>query len=97
MKAEARAGYEALAEVSGYLCNFCRFATFYGSCGEAEPECGHPLEVVQAILAAGDPVERCWGFRPRYNIDEAADITGIMLRGEWAGDVVDAVPEGSGL
>ena len=65
------------------LCCFCRYVEWSGSCEEADCEYNHALLQVaedeyQNAIQGGD----CWGFRPRFKIEVAADIVGIWLQGK---------------
>ena len=64
------------------LCAWCRYASWYGNCREAELECSHPLEVISEESFGPWEGNDCWGFRPDIPADVAADITGMWLRQE---------------
>ena len=66
------------------LCSFCRYAKWTGTpCGDdGGMDCTHPL-VERLEPGEASQGDDCWGFRPLYDVDEAADILGILLRGEW--------------
>ena len=92
MKKAQRIPYVALTTVSLpgggdiLMCSFCAYADWYGSCGDASCECGHPLLQrsmdFEAQMEGAQAGEDCWGFRPRYDIEEAADMVGIWLNGQ---------------
>lgn len=72
---------------AGYgLCNFCRFASWYGSCCDAELECEHPLSCINGdgigqeqgdVWSGAD----CWAFRPNLSLQELGEIASITLAG----------------
>lgn len=70
-------------ECNVVLCCWCKYAEWIGGCGEAYPECKHPLEVVKD-RACDDAVwgSDCWAFRPEVSREDAVDVVGIWLRGE---------------
>ena len=65
------------------LCTWCKYASWSGSCEEAEMDCEHPLEVIRERSddVSGEQYD-CWGFRPDVAPEDAADIVGMWLRGE---------------
>ncbi len=70
------------------LCTWCKYATWerWGSeCGESELLCQHPLEVVKEYgpETAWEGQGDCWGFRPWLAQEDAVDIVGMYLRGEY--------------
>ncbi|KKM75484.1 hypothetical protein LCGC14_1389780 [marine sediment metagenome] len=83
MKGEKRLVYWMLAyQVNYCICAFCKYGSYTGSpCSFGEYECDHPLDRIQDYesenaMEMGD----CWGFRPSYSVEDAADIVGIILR-----------------
>ena len=64
------------------LCLFCKYASWIGSCKEAELECEHPIDIIgensHDTWAGGD----CWGFKPKYTREDCVDIVGILLQGQ---------------
>lgn len=92
MNKEKREPYRALTTVmlpefsTASLCAFCRYAEWIGSCEEADLDCKHPL----GWLERWEPFDvweghgsDCWAFRPEVDIDEAADMVGIWLNGQF--------------
>ncbi len=92
MKKETRQAYNLLTTIAtpsmSYpsLCHFCQYAEWWGSCEDAELACTHPL-MEQELWEPGEvwAGSDCWAFRPKVTPDEAADIVGIWLRGEFYG------------
>ena len=85
MKKADREIYLALTdEINWGLCGFCRYAQTEGSvCCDGYFECVHPLEVIadqshyEALGAF--PGNDCWGFKPKLNVRDTADVVGIIL------------------
>lgn len=73
-----RGSWLVLGELGYYLCDFCKFSK--GTC--ESPRCTHPLGektwMGEEVLVGGD----CWGFRPAYDAETAADIVGLWLTGQ---------------
>lgn len=67
------------------LCLFCKYAPWYGdSCESSELECLHTLDVVsEGSFEVWVGQQDCWGFRPDVSREDAVDICGIFLRGEF--------------
>ena len=94
MNKELRIVWLELANLSGAgfgLCNFCKFAWWEGnSCCDSQLYCDHPLPVINGEDdncdhmndVWGDGAD-CWGFRPRYSLQEAGIIVSIRSNGDW--------------
>ena len=71
------------------MCSFCRYSLWLGSpCDwEDECQCTHPLmdkywwgeDLFNRVQEGSD----CWLFHPYYRIEDAADMVGIWLKGEY--------------
>jgi hypothetical protein len=75
MNRELRDSYRIVARIGGMgLCNFCKFASWSGSCCDSELECEHPLLAVSGKENDNDNVwgggGDCWGFRPNKSLEE---------------------------
>ncbi len=90
MKKDKREPYRALGKVYTQtmawpsLCHFCRYSRWEGDCYVADLYCDHPLN--QFEIWEPDDVWQgsdCWAFRPNVDIDEAADMVGIWLNGQY--------------
>jgi hypothetical protein len=82
MKKAEREIYLALAnEIDWGICGFCRYSEFSGSsCDEgAELYCKHPIDKIGDNCDMGCPGEDCWGFNPKVNVRDTADIIGCIL------------------
>lgn len=72
------------------LCNMCKYASWHGSSCDADLDCQHPLLYTE-LMRYGDITEQAWsgdggdcpGFRPKYDVETAADMVGVMLQGEY--------------
>lgn len=94
MKKEARYEYWLLQslendlprqlELTTSLCAWCRFASWNGSCADAELDCQHKLEVVAERSFEVWQGDDCWGFRPYLSREDAVDICGLYLQGHHA-------------
>ena len=74
------------AEIDWNLCGFCRYARWEGSpcCEDVSMECEHPIEAIDDIARWMDsPNQDCWGFKPRVNVRDLADIVGLILANDW--------------
>ena len=90
MKKSEREVYRVLAnEIDSLICDFCKYAvsiTGASPCDCGEPYCDHPLkDRISDYGSHGgfEPLDDCWGFRPRYSVDLCADIVGIVLAKGW--------------
>ncbi len=95
MNKEQRAAYLGLTEVefgdfrfnNPIMCTFCCYSEWPECGSDAEPDCKHPLWAVNepcrdGILEDTGIAVDCWGFRPAFSIEVAADIVGIWLQGK---------------
>ena len=83
MKREQREVYITLSdEINFTLCSFCKYEA--GGCGVSE--CKHPLayrfEDSWGYYGM-EPGDDCWGFRPKFSVEDCADIVGIALQNKW--------------
>jgi len=82
------AGMEEAFEAVGLrqttsLCQWCRYAVWYGSCGDSSLECQHPLWRVAECGAEAWQGKNCWGFRPSKETpttEHAVDLIGGWLQ-----------------
>ncbi len=89
MKVGQRNPWLILTQIEGacaIMCSFCRYAAWLGGCQEQECECEHPLadkswNFENEIENAMEGLD-CWGFRPAYSREDAADVVGIWLNGQ---------------
>lgn len=66
------------------LCQWCRYGFFSGGCCSSSLECEHPLEVVKDNADNVWQLDSdCWAFRPHIRLEDAIDVCGYYLRGEY--------------
>ena len=84
-KAQREVFVAVAGEISGTLCSFCQFSHFDGSpcSGDAYAECQHPLSEQIFPYEGPEPGQDCWGFRPALDIEDAADIAGMIIAHGW--------------
>ena len=91
MKAAQREPYLILTKVAlpdfgmPILCSFCKYSEWSGCCEEGkEVTCSHPLwQVSEDLVECAQEGCDCWGFRASTKREDAVDIVGIWLRGEY--------------
>ncbi len=95
MKREQRAGYLGLTTIdlprggNPIMCTFCRYGEYLGGCKDGYYECTHALldrtwdfePMMESVMESAGAAVDCWGFRPCFSIDVAADIVGYWLQG----------------
>jgi len=69
------------------MCSFCRYSKWEGDCSTPDVSCKHALSEYKGFPADelldcdGIGVD-CWGFRPRFSPEFAADMVGLWLQGK---------------
>jgi len=65
------------------LCSWCKYAEWWGCCGDGGVNCKHPLwRISEYSDNTCDYGYDCWGFRPKVAKQDAVDIVGIYLQGK---------------
>ena len=64
------------------LCNICRYAVWNGDCEDADLECHCGIWEVEESADDVWQGNDCWVFRPRWLLEDIADMVGIFLRKE---------------
>jgi len=64
------------------LCGICRFAVWSGCCEDVDLDCHCGIESVEEEAGNVWGGDDCWAFRPKYGLEDTADMVGILLQGE---------------
>lgn len=76
-------------EIGCQICTACKYGEFTGSaCDDGYMECNHKLNDYSGFPlfeADGDlePGMDCWGFKPNIQVQDLADIAGLVLAHGW--------------
>jgi len=64
------------------LCNLCQWAEFSGDCYEGDLDCKHPIWQISDNYIDTWSGDDCWGFRPKYKLEDTVDMIGVFLQGK---------------